>query len=131
LICPNDLRIYSYPGVYSQIITNLVINSLEHGFTGVEKEKISFNITRKENIITLLYRDNGVGMTEEMVSKIFDPFYTTARGRGGTGLGMSIVFNLVTQTLKGRISCKSDPGEGVVFTIKVPYADPDEKNMKD
>ncbi len=127
LICRNDIIIHSYPGVYSQIITNLVINSFEHGFTGLEKGKISFNITREKNMITLLYRDNGVGMTEEMTAKIFDPFYTTARGRGGTGLGMSIVFNLVTQTLKGTISCKSDPGEGIVFIIKIPYDSPDEK----
>jgi len=78
-------------------------------------------------MIIMLYRDNGVGMTEEMTTKIFDPFYTTARGRGGTDPGMSIVFNLVTQTLKGTISCKSNPGKGVVFIIKIPYSIPDEK----
>ncbi len=130
LICPNDISIYSYPGVLSQIITNLVINSFEHGFISVEKGKININIIRGKNTITLLYRDNGVGITEGMTAKIFDPFYTTARGRGGTGLGMSIVFNLVTQTLKGTISCKSDPGKGIVFNIKIPYVRPDEKNMK-
>ncbi len=120
IICRDDIFIYSYPGVYSRIITNLVINSFEHGFRGREKGKIIFKITCKEDTLIFVYRDDGVGMTEEQTSKIFDPFYTTTRGKGGTGLGMSIVFNLVTRTLKGTIACKSSYGSGIVFVIKIP-----------
>ena len=120
IICSNQINIYSYPGAYSSIITNLVINSFVHGFRSIEKGKISFNITHKKNILNFVYKDDGVGMTGEQVSKIFDPFYTTTRGTGGTGLGMSIVFNLVTHTLKGTIVCKSSPGQGTIFVIRIP-----------
>ncbi len=118
--CSGDLEIFSYPGAYSQIVGNLVINSLVHGFEGVDKGKMIFDISRKDKTVMFVYRDTGVGMTEEQISKVFDPFYTTKRGKGGTGLGMSIVFNLVTQTLEGTIQCKSTSGKGVEFTMKLP-----------
>lgn len=125
IICPENINIYSYPGAYSSIITNLVINSLVHGFKNIKKGKISFNITRKKNMLRLVYKDDGNGMTKEQVSKIFNPFYTTTRGKGGTGLGMSIVFNLITQTLKGTIICKSTLGQGAVFVIEIPESCPE------
>jgi signal transduction histidine kinase len=118
--CSGDLEIFSYPGAYSQIVSNLVINSLIHGFEGAEKGQMIFDISRKDKMVRFVYRDTGVGMTEEQISKVFDPFYTTKRGKGGTGLGMSIVFNLVTQTLEGTIQCNSTSGKGVEFTMKLP-----------
>lgn len=120
VICPEYVEIYSYPGAFSQIVSNLLMNSLLHGFQGVENGKISFEISLENETVWLRYRDNGVGMTEEQRLKMFDPFYTTMRGKGGTGLGMSIVFNLVTQPLKGTIDCKSSPGNGVEFLMKFP-----------
>jgi len=118
--CPENFDIYSYPGAFSQIISNLVMNSLCHGLKDVENGKIDIHISQENKNILLIYRDNGVGMTDEQQSKLFEPFYTTMRGKGGTGLGMSIVFNLVTQTLKGTIECHSAPGKGVEFVIQFP-----------
>jgi len=77
-----------------------------------------FNL--KHNCLNFIYKDNGNGMTPDQCIKIFDPFYTTMRGQGGTGLGMSIVFNLITQTLKGSIECESSEKNGVKFEIKIP-----------
>ena len=73
-----------------------------------------------EDEITLTYSDNGTGMSEEAVEKVFDPFFTTKRGSGGTGLGMHIVFNSVTQILKGQIYCESAHGKGTKFVLKLP-----------
>ncbi len=119
-----DMVVSSYPGAYSQIVSNLVINSLIHGFKDGRKGRMVFELLRDrqnhEDQIILIYRDTGQGMTPEQVAKVFDPFYTTMRGRGGTGLGMSIVFNLVTQTLGGTIHCMSSPGKGVEFIMKIP-----------
>ncbi|MBF0451020.1 MAG: PAS domain-containing sensor histidine kinase [Candidatus Magnetomorum sp.] len=125
--CPENLKLNSYPGVFMQVITNLVMNSLIHGFDGIEKGLISIEIVVHNDTVMIIYSDDGHGMNDEQLSKIFDPFYTTKRGQGGTGLGMHIVFNLVTQSLAGKIECDSSPGQGTVFSIKIPK-DPDEKN---
>lgn len=118
--CPENLEIDSYPGVFSQIITNLVMNSVTHGFESIQQGKIHITTTRKENALALKYTDNGVGMDRNTQKQIFEPFFTTKRIQGGTGLGMHIVFNLVTRFLKGRITCHSKKGEGATFLINIP-----------
>jgi len=115
--CDSDIELNSYPGAFSQILNNLIMNSLLHGFKEMEGGQISVQITREGERVVFIYRDNGCGMNEEQKEKVFDPFFTTMRAKGGTGLGMSIVFNLVTQTLKGEIHLESDPGQGVCFTM--------------
>jgi len=119
--CPDDLVIETYPGALSRIITNLLMNSLIHAFEDNEKGKIIFDIVQKEEGIVFKYSDNGKGIEKDIVNKIFDPFFTTKRGQGGTGLGMHIVYNLVTQTLNGTIECNSKPGKGTVFLISIPF----------
>ena len=118
--CDETIELNSFPGAFSQILNNMIMNSLVHGFQEKENGKIHIEITRENDNILFVYRDNGKGMTAEQKEKAFDPFYTTMRGKGGTGLGMSIVFNLVTQTLKGGIDCESTPGKGVCFTMTFP-----------
>jgi len=118
--CPADLKINSYPGAFSQIVTNLVMNSLLHGFSGIERGEIQIKFSKTDGEYLLTYSDNGVGMDANTRRDIFDPFFTTRRSSGGTGLGMYIVFNLVTQTLNGKINCESKPGKGILFTIKIP-----------
>lgn len=118
--CEADIELNSFPGAFSQILNNLIMNSLVHGFREIEKGTITVDISRQEKNILFVYRDNGRGMGPEEREKVFDPFYTTMRGKGGTGLGMSIVFNLITQTLKGDIECESSPGKGVVFIMTFP-----------
>jgi len=120
--CPDDLEVESYPGVFSQVITNLLMNSLQHGFDHIDDGKISIDINKNEKSDELLidYHDNGKGMNKESEKKVFEPFFTTRRGQGGTGLGMHIVYNLVTQALGGKILCKSCLGKGTLFSISLP-----------
>lgn len=120
LHCPEDFEITSYPGAFSQIITNLMMNSLQHGFEYQEQGEITIDIRKEARELHLRYHDNGRGMTEEELAHIFEPFYTTKRGRGGTGLGLHIVYALVTQKLKGQIEYKSAAGTGTTFLIHVP-----------
>ncbi|MCP4350721.1 MAG: HAMP domain-containing histidine kinase [Desulfobacterales bacterium] len=128
--CPEDLEIDSYPGAFSQVITNFVTNSLLHGFEGIEKGEIVFDVSTEGDELLFSYSDNGRGMDDESLRQVFEPFFTTKRTRGGTGLGMHIVYNLVTQTLGGRLECKSAPGEGTVFLIKMKITDQDPGVMK-
>ncbi|MFZ5571469.1 MAG: trifunctional serine/threonine-protein kinase/ATP-binding protein/sensor histidine kinase [Thermodesulfobacteriota bacterium] len=118
--CPENLKINSYPGVLSQIITNLVMNSLLHGFDGMPAGEIVLAVREEEMSLVMEYRDNGRGMNRETLGKIFDPFFTTKRNQGGTGLGMHILYNLVTQSLKGDIQVKSEPNQGVDIVIRFP-----------
>ncbi len=118
--CAPDIKITSYPGAFSQILNNLIMNSLIHGFKDMDAGKIQIDITREDDKVSFVYKDNGAGMDETQKEKAFDPFFTTMRGKGGTGLGMSIVFNLVTQTLQGKVILESTPGKGVAFTMTLP-----------
>lgn len=118
--CPPDLDLESYPGAFSQIITNLMINSFTHAFEGIESGEIRIGVTQREHELTLSYHDNGKGMTAEERTRIFEPFYTTKRSQGGSGLGLHIVYNLVTQRLNGHIECQSSPGAGATFLIQIP-----------
>ena len=118
--CPEDLEITSSPGVFSQILTNLVINSLLHGFDDSSQGEIVLHVTIENGILQLHYSDNGKGMTSDVRAHIFEPFYTTKRDQGGSGLGLYIVYNLVTQRLKGAITCESAPGQGTTFLIQIP-----------
>lgn len=118
-----DLTITSYPGAYSQILTNLYMNSCIHGFEGRNEGVLSVEFQLKGKRFHLKYSDNGVGMEEQVVRRIYEPFFTTRRDLGGTGLGMNIVFNLVNQKLGGTIRAFSKVGEGTQFHFDLP-ADP-------
>jgi signal transduction histidine kinase len=118
--CPELLEINSYPGAFSQIITNFVMNSLIHGFAEESRKTIHISMSQQGEQLIFQYKDNGKGMSQECVEKIFEPFFTTKRNQGGTGLGLHIVYNLVTQILKGTIQCTSHLNEGAVFTITAP-----------
>ncbi|MBF0308457.1 MAG: PAS domain S-box protein [Magnetococcales bacterium] len=123
--CEETLEIHSYPGVFSQIVINLFSNSLIHGFDPGEEGMIRIQMTVEGKHLRFTYQDDGHGMTEETCRRVFEPFYTTRRDRGGSGLGMHIVYNLVTQTLNGTISCQSSPGHGVNIVITMPLATPE------
>jgi PAS domain S-box-containing protein len=118
--CPDDLEIASYPGAYAQILTNLIMNSLIHGFEDQPTGTISLRIREEGETLWLDYRDDGKGMTEAERAHVFEPFYTTKRGKGGTGLGLHIVYNMVTQQLNGHIECRSAPNQGAEFILRLP-----------
>jgi signal transduction histidine kinase len=118
--CPDNITLDSYPGALSQILTNLIINSLIYGFEGIESGEITIHGSADSTNVSISYLDNGVGMKKKIVKQIYEPFFTTKRNFGGSGLGMNIVFNLVTQRLNGTISCESAPQEGTRFNIQFP-----------
>lgn len=120
LDCDPKLTIDSYPGAYSQILTNLVTNALAHAYDEGQAGRISINISQGEGRLHLVFSDDGKGIAPEHLDKIFEPFYTTKRGRGGTGLGLHILYNIVTQRLAGTVRCESLPGQGTTFTLDVP-----------
>lgn len=118
--CPDDLEIYSNPEALSQIITNFIVNSLTHAYDEGDTGKILIEIYLEGNIVNLKYSDDGKGIEKTNLGRIFDPFYTTRRGVGGTGLGLNIVYNIVTQKFRGNIKCTSEQGIGTTFVIKFP-----------
>lgn len=118
--CNKELSITSLPGVFSQVITNLVTNSLKHAYSEGQTGLIVIDAMERGNILELSYSDDGAGMAPEVRQKAFEPFFTTARAKGGTGLGLHIVFNLVTQALDGTIRCTSEPGCGTTFLMIIP-----------
>ncbi len=119
--CPEALKMYANPGAISQVFTNLIMNSVLHGFEEREQGLMTLNIFEDGEDVIFDYKDDGVGMGNDVVEKIFEPFFTTKLGQGGSGLGMHIVYNLVTVTLEGSIECKSTLGEGTRFIIRLPH----------
>jgi len=115
----DKLELNSYPGAFSQIITNLVLNSLSHGFDEKDKGRIEIMAKLDKDKLNLEYSDNGKGIPKENLSKIFEPFFTTNK-KLGTGLGLHIVYNLVTQKLNGSIECQSKINKGTIFKIMIP-----------
>ena len=120
--CPDNLEIVSYPGAISQILTNLVMNSLIHGFEEIQEGIINIEVKKEKEVIIFKYCDNGVGIKLDMQEKVFDPFYTTKKNQGSTGLGLHIIHNLVVQALEGRIHLESSQNDGVVFHIEFKEA---------
>jgi len=118
--CRDNLVIESSPSSVSQIITNLIINAITHGYELTNSGEIIINISEENQLITLKIQDSGCGIENKNISKLFEPFFTTKRGQGGSGLGLNIVYNLVTQSLKGTIECESKLGSGTTFTIHFP-----------
>lgn len=120
LECNDNIELYSYPDSFFQTVTNLIDNSLLHAFTHNKENSINISIFVDKEHLTLVYKDNGAGIKEADVKQIFDPFFTTKRGASGSGLGMHIVYNIVTQRLGGTITCHSIVDNGVTFTINIP-----------
>ncbi|HEH9409209.1 TPA: PAS domain S-box protein [Aeromonas salmonicida] len=119
--CDPKLSIFSFPGSFTQIYSNLILNSINHGFDNWDKpKKITIKVEQEGEELLINYSDNGRGIPPEILPRIFDPFVTSKRGQGGSGLGTHIIYNLVVQLLKGRISCASEPGNGAQFHIRLP-----------
>lgn len=118
--CANDIEVTCHAGAISQIFTNLILNSIIHGFDGIDQGKITINVVESGQNIIVDFQDNGVGVTPENIGKLFDPFYTTKGSDGGTGLGTHIIYNLVHDTLNGHIEASSDNTEGLAYRIQFP-----------
>ena len=120
LNCPDDLSVTSKPGPIIQILINLILNSIIHGFEGKEQGTIIITVSLINGQLNIMYQDDGLGIEQEMKNKVFEPFTTTKRGSGGSGLGLHLVYNLITQALGGSIKLESEPGKGVHFEINFP-----------
>ncbi len=120
--CPNQFSIRTNAGALSQIISNLLLNSYIHGFDGIELGNISIVVEERNGFVLMRYQDDGNGMDAQALEQLFDPFYTTKRGAGGSGLGTHLVYNLVTNALSGKIQAKSQPGKGLAYMIKFPVS---------
>jgi PAS domain S-box-containing protein len=119
------IEMASYPGPLGQILTNFVTNALIHAFDGRDDGEMSVNSRLlNEKQVEIVFADNGVGITEADQKRVFDPFFTTRLGQGGSGLGMHIVYNLVTDVLGGEIRLQSRPGAGTSFTLLLPLVAP-------
>ncbi|MGE5546718.1 MAG: sensor histidine kinase [Solirubrobacterales bacterium] len=123
--CPEGLVVDGYPGALSQVLTNLVMNSAVHGFEPGIAGTFTVSAARQGTGVRLVYADDGKGIPEEHRNRVFDPFFTTRRGSGGTGLGLHIVHNLVVGPLGGTIALDSAVGHGSTFTITFPLAAPE------
>jgi signal transduction histidine kinase len=118
------IEMYGNPGALSQIITNLVINSLIHGYGNRHDVAghILIELVREPSTVTIRYRDDGAGIAPEHLDQVFKQFFTTNREHGGSGLGLYLVHNIVTKTMNGSIALASEPGKGVCFTMVFPVS---------
>lgn len=128
IVCriPSGINMDSYPGPLGQVISNLINNAVLHAFDGRQKGRIEISAEQEEpDQVRITVRDNGAGIKETHVARVFDPFFTTRLGQGGSGLGLSIVYSLVNDVLGGRIEVSSREGEGSCFTLTLPLVAPD------
>jgi signal transduction histidine kinase len=122
---PSDITLESYPGAYRQVLTSLIFNAVAHGF--IERPGGQMLVKARRlgiDQVEITFADDGRGIPEEVQRHVFDPFFTTSRAQGSTGLGLYIVHNLVTQQLGGRITLVSAPGEGTSICMTLPVLAP-------
>ena len=115
-----EIKLNSYPGVLAQIMTNMIMNSVKHGFKDKKNGEIHIELAVDDTNVIIDFRDNGVGLTTQQRERVFEPFYTTARSTGGSGLGMSISYNLITSKLDGTFNCL-ESNTGAHFQIAFPF----------
>ncbi|OEZ54514.1 GAF domain-containing sensor histidine kinase [Duganella sp. HH105] len=120
IACDEHINMASFPGAVSQIVTNMVVNSLVHGFEEGQAGKIKISGKVDGDFVDFEYSDDGAGMDTSTLAQLFDPFFTTKRGSGGSGLGAHILYNLVTGALGGTIKVASAPGMGLHYKLRFP-----------
>jgi signal transduction histidine kinase len=116
--CADNIEIYCHAGAIAQIFTNLIINSILHAFENTNSGLITVDVSMYQEKLHIHYQDNGVGVPQEKLPKLFDPFYTTKGNSGGSGLGTHIIHTLVTDTLNGTIQVDSQPNQGLSYDIE-------------
>ena len=119
-----DIRMDSYPGPLGQVVINLINNAYLHAFDGMAQGEFTIHARAEAATVTLTFRDNGKGIAPDILERMFEPFFSTKIGRGGTGLGMSIVENLVTKTLGGQLKLHSELGVGTTVVVTLPLLAP-------
>ena len=111
----------TYPGALGQALTNLLTNAITHAYEEGQAGRLSIRVSEpRQDTVRIVFSDDGKGIPPENISRVFDPFFTTGRSSGSTGLGLHIVYNLVTSRLQGHINLYSKVGRGTRFTIDIP-----------
>ncbi len=123
---PSGIWLDSYPGPLGQVLANLIQNALLHGLQGRPSGCVRIDAAVEGEHLRLSVSDDGKGISQHLQDRVFEPFFTTRLGQGGSGLGLHIVHNLVTGVLGGRIALQSNPGHGARFTIQCPLLAPRE-----
>ena len=118
----SDIMINTYPSLLLQILNQCIYNASYHAFKGVDSPEILISLFLKDNTITIKIEDNGNGIEKQLLPKIFDPFTMQARKKDRIGLGLSMVYNIVTQNLQGNITAENHDHKGALFTITLPLA---------
>ena len=121
----SGIAMHSYPGPLGQVITNLVMNAIKHGFDSGSAGTITVTCRSEGALACITVADDGVGIPDDIIGKIFDPFFTTKLGQGGTGLGLHITHNIVYGPLGGRMKVKSEAHNATVFTLHLPCVVPE------
>jgi signal transduction histidine kinase len=123
--CPADLELHGVPGVLTQVLTNLCTNAYSHAYAeGTRGGTVRIGVRRVVDKVELRFADDGAGVQSDHVGKVFEPFFTTNRQRGGSGLGLYIVYSQVTQSLGGTVECLSGEGAGTTFVLRFPFVAP-------
>ena len=129
--CNKDITLNSYPISFAQIFSNLILNSIIHGFESWQGSKvINIQVSIEDHIMLIEYSDTGRGVEEDIAKNIFDPFVTTKRNTGGSGLGTLVIFNLVVQLLKGKVEFNTRIGKGVHFTFTIPFKTTEDQTIQ-
>ncbi|MDB5962204.1 MAG: histidine kinase [Massilia sp.] len=119
-----DIVLDSYPGAFAQVLTNLLLNCVEHAFEPEQGGRIEVRARLRGDMVEMEVADNGRGIPVDVIDRVFDPFFTTRRGQGGTGLGLNIVYNLIVKQFNGVISARSTVGQGTEFLLRIPRVTP-------
>jgi signal transduction histidine kinase len=128
LRCEPDLAMDSYPGPFGQVLTNLAVNSMTHAFSGGGAGSIDVSVRAADHShVELLFADDGCGMAPDVERRAFDPFFTTRRHDGASGLGLHIVHSIVVERLGGQLRLESKPGAGTTFQLILPRTAPDRR----
>lgn len=125
--CAAGIQMDSYPGLLAQVLTNLTMNAITHAFASEQQGRIGVVVDCVDGVVSIVFSDDGRGIAPEHVGRIFDPFFTTRRGQGGTGLGLHIVFNIVTKQLGGTITVRNAQPHGACFDLTMPRVTPEIK----
>jgi signal transduction histidine kinase len=117
---PSGINMDSFPGPLGQVLLNLIINSVRHGFEGRDHGRIMITASLDQANVTLRVADDGIGILPEHLGRVFDPFFTTKLGRGGSGIGLNVSHRIVYKVLGGSMHVDSIPGQGARFTLDLP-----------
>jgi signal transduction histidine kinase len=119
--CPPGILVDSYPGPLGQVLTNLIMNGLQHAYGEGDTGEILIDVqVDQDDMLEIRCSDNGVGIPANVIQNVFEPFFTTKRGKGGSGLGLHVVYNIVTANLHGTIKVESVEGKGTTFLLRMP-----------